>query len=121
MSRPRKEKTEVIRIREIDAQRLRQLQLKTGLPSIADAMTLLVQQYNTACREGKDQLIARKYTLEAVDLEVFILSECDQRFVGWKGSEVTEIEPGRYRIKSKSGSDVIVENGMEVSAVLRSA
>ena len=66
--RPRKDVTEVIRIRESDAQKLRQLQLKTGLKSIADAMTLMTQQYVITMRNG--HLISRPNTLESVTLEV---------------------------------------------------
>ena len=117
--RPRKDVTEVIRIRESDAQKLRQLQLKTGLKSIADAMTLMTQQHVITMRNG--HLISRPNTLESVELEVELLSSSDQRFVGWKDSVIEEAGPGEYTIASKMGSKVTVPKGMQVSVILLSA
>ncbi len=114
MPRPRKEKTEVIRIREQDAQRLRQLQLKVGLPSVADAMALLIQQYNATKKDSTDWLITSKYTLESVVAEMDILTQCDKRYEGWKGYEIQEIEPGAFHVVSPLGGSVTIKDGDEV-------
>ena len=129
MARGRKEKTEIVRIREVDAQQLRTLQLSMGLPSIADALAVVVkehgqestsrEQHAVALVEG--QLAARKYTLESVKSELNVLSECLTEFAGWRGSAVTEVSPGEWSIASRLGSKVTVRNGMEVVAVLRGA
>jgi len=66
-------------------------------------------------------LSARNYTLESVETELGVLSECLGEFRGWRGSIVTEVSPGEYTIASRLGSKVVVKNGMEVVAVLRGA
>ena len=117
--RTRKATSEVIRVRESDAQKLRQLQLKTGLKSIADAMTLMTQQYVITMRNG--HLISRPNTLESVTLEVDLLSASDNRFIGWQDAVIEEAGPGEFTIASKMGSKVTVPKGMQVSMILLSA
>ena len=117
--RPRKEPTEIVRIRVADAHKMRQMQLTMGLPCFADAVALMAQQYSITF--GGDHLATRKYTLEAVEKELEVLSACMPRFAGWKGAEVKEVEPGEYTIASRLGAEVTVKDGMEVAAVLMSA
>ncbi len=119
MSRPRKEPTDLVRVRESDLQKLRQLQVRRQLPCLADAMTLMAQQYSVAQQDS--HFTTLKYTLESVTGELEILSKNDVRFAGWRDSVVTEVGPGEWTIASKLGSVVTIKDGMDVVAVLKNA
>ncbi len=119
MANPRKEKTEVMRIRESDADKLRQLQVKRSLKCLADAVTLMAQQYSIRMNDG--HLVGSKHTLESVENELKVLAQGDPRFVGWKGSVVEEVTDGEWTIESKLGSTVTIRDGMAIESVLLSA